>query len=134
MWSQWSLGLTGRESLWIDWAIYILATVTLATVSCLLTLTTRTTFPGLLKIQNVDEDISLPGRDTGALPSSPAASKPKSEFQSPPVVYYPAAGSGVAEVKVILSGFVLHVCLGVFCSPNLVILIILKRVILVSKH
>nr|POF05893.1 isoform 2 of h(+)/cl(-) exchange transporter 3 [Quercus suber] len=31
----------------------------------------------------------------------------------PPVTYYPAAGSGVAEVKVILSGFVLHGYLGV---------------------
>ncbi|KAF8455421.1 chloride channel [Terfezia claveryi] len=112
VWSYWSLGLTGRKSLWVDWAIYILATMTLATVSCLLTLTTRTTFPGLLKIQNVDEDISLPGVDTGASPSSPVASKPKSEFYSPPVVYYPAAGSGVAEVKVILSGFVLHGYLG----------------------
>jgi len=36
------------------------------------------------------------------------------EFQlRPPMVYYSAAGSGVAEVKVILSGFVLHGYLGV---------------------
>lgn len=116
MWSHWSFGLTGRESLWIDWAIYILATMTLATVSCLLTLTTRTAFPGLLKIQNVDEDISLPGGDAEASSSSPVVSKPKSEFHSPAVVYYPAAGSGVAEVKVILSGFVLHVCIRIFSS------------------
>lgn len=32
---------------------------------------------------------------------------------SPPMVYYSAAGSGVAEVRVILSGFVLHGFLGV---------------------
>jgi chloride channel 3/4/5 len=42
---------------------------------------------------------------------------PESRFQEvqarPPMVYYSAAGSGVAEVKVILSGFVLHGYLGV---------------------
>jgi len=32
--------------------------------------------------------------------------------ESPPMVYYSAAGSGVAEVRVILSGFVLHGFLG----------------------
>ncbi|TKA59752.1 hypothetical protein B0A49_10654 [Cryomyces minteri] len=32
--------------------------------------------------------------------------------QRPPMIYYSAAGSGVAEVKVILSGFVLHGYLG----------------------
>ncbi|PSR75487.1 chloride channel [Coniella lustricola] len=34
------------------------------------------------------------------------------ESTSPPMVYYSAAGSGVAEVRVILSGFVLHGFLG----------------------
>jgi len=119
MWSHWSLGLIGRESLWVDWTIYILTTMALATLSCLLTLTTRTTFPGLLKIQNVDEDISLPGRDAEASSSSPVVAKPKSDSHSPPVVYYPAAGSGVAEVKVILSGFVLHVCIAISQLPEL---------------
>lgn len=32
---------------------------------------------------------------------------------SAPMIYYSAAGSGVAEVRVILSGFVLHGFLGV---------------------
>lgn len=31
----------------------------------------------------------------------------------PPMIYYSAAGSGVAEVRVILSGFILHGFLGV---------------------
>ena len=35
------------------------------------------------------------------------------ERRGSPLTYYSAAGSGVAEVKVILSGFVLHGYLGV---------------------
>lgn len=107
MWSKWSVGLTGEESVKFDFFVYILATMILATTSCLLTMTTCTTFPGLLEIKNVDEDISLHTGSVG--PSSSSPEIPKSSH-APPVLYYPAAGSGVAEVKVILSGFVLHVC------------------------
>ena len=108
MWNKWSVGLTGEESEQFDFIVYIIATVTLATLSCLLTLTTRTTFPGLLQIQNVDEDLSrrdeAGDESTSRVPGSPAKA-----YYSAPVSYYSAAGSGVAEVKVILSGFVLHV-------------------------
>ena len=110
MWSKWSLGLTGQESTRFDFTIYVLATMILATASCLLTLTTRTTFPGSLEIMNVDEDLSLPTA-RGKCSPSPATSKAKGS-DAPPVSYYSAAGSGVAEVKVILSGFVLHVRIG----------------------
>lgn len=113
MWSKWSVGLTGKESVKVDFVIYILATMTLATVSCLLTLTTRTTFPGLLEIKNVDEDISLPAGLMDPPTSGPVTSKSEPVT---PVAYYPAAGSGVAEVKVILSGFVLHV--GIVAALN----------------
>ncbi|KAI5796384.1 chloride channel [Peziza echinospora] len=112
MWNKWSVGLTGEESEQFDFIVYIIATVTLATLSCLLTLTTRTTFPGLLQIQNVDEDLSHRG-EAGEEPSSPRVSgSPAKAYYSAPVSYYSAAGSGVAEVKVILSGFVLHGYLG----------------------
>lgn len=50
-------------------------------------------------IDNEDETIS-PGQ-------------PATDSVAPPMVYYSAAGSGVAEVRVILSGFVLHGFLGV---------------------
>lgn len=103
MWTKWSMGLLNRESESVDFAAYIFLTVVLATASCLLTLTTRTVFPGALNIRNVDEDLSshASGSNTERrqISSEPA-----------PVAYYSAAGSGVAEVKVILSGFVLHVC------------------------
>lgn len=115
MWSRWSVGLTGKESEKLDFAIYILATVSLATLSCVLTMTTRTTFPGSLEIQNVDEDLSLPTENSG--PSQKARAAP-----TPPVSYYSAAGSGVAEVKVILSGFVLHVCDTPADVPDILIL------------
>ncbi|CRK46548.1 hypothetical protein BN1723_020070, partial [Verticillium longisporum] len=39
-------------------------------------------------------------------------SQPVEEPGAPPMIYYSAAGSGVAEVRVILSGFVLHGFLG----------------------
>ncbi|KAF8466593.1 chloride channel [Kalaharituber pfeilii] len=112
MWTKWSVGLTGKESQGVDFAVYILATVALATLSCLLTLTTRTTLPGSLEIQNVDEDLSLHAGQPGPSSSHSGSSKPKPLSYSPPVSYYSAAGSGVAEVKVILSGFVLHGYLG----------------------
>ena len=43
--------------------------------------------------------------------TSPKATLPAE--LSAPMIYYSAAGSGVAEVRVILSGFVLHGFLGV---------------------
>ncbi|KIH92936.1 hypothetical protein SPBR_02295 [Sporothrix brasiliensis 5110] len=44
--------------------------------------------------------------------SSPAPPEDKPAQSLPPMVYFSAAGSGVAEVRVILSGFVLHGFLG----------------------
>lgn len=87
---------------YIDYMAYVALTVALATASSLLTMTTRTVFPGVLQIQTVDEDLSqIQAESSSADTKAPL---------SAPTVYYSAAGSGVAEVKVILSGFVLHVC------------------------
>lgn len=44
--------------------------------------------------------------------SSPNPEQADPAAQNPPMIYYSAAGSGVAEVRVILSGFVLHGFLG----------------------
>lgn len=49
------------------------------------------------------------GNSSGSTPPPP---ENKSSESSPPMVYFSAAGSGVAEVRVILSGFVLHGFLG----------------------
>lgn len=44
--------------------------------------------------------------------SSTSTSHPPAGLVAPPMIYYSAAGSGVAEVRVILSGFVIHGFLG----------------------
>ena len=85
----------------------------LATTSCLLTLSTRTVVPSTYHIGTLDENLA-------AVPTEPemqddAATSPKALEEKEPagsMVYYSAAGSGVAEVRVILSGFVLHGFLG----------------------
>ncbi|CAK7262648.1 hypothetical protein SEPCBS119000_000071 [Sporothrix epigloea] len=57
----------------------------------------------------------IPTNGSGALNSSSGTPPPLDDKTGPPStsrVYYSAAGSGVAEVRVILSGFVLHGFLG----------------------
>ena len=105
----------------------------LASLACLLTLTTKTVVPSAYRSTiPTDENLGAerpppaepadgdadtddhPSDDNAARPSSSAVPSPSSP--QPPVaamVYYTAAGSGVAEVRVILSGFVLHGFLGV---------------------
>lgn len=109
MWKHWSQLITGSEKKteYIDYIFYVTFTVALATASSLLTMTTRTVYPGALQIRNVDEDLAqVRASLEGSSSSGGAESK---AVDSAPTVYYSAAGSGVAEVKVILSGFVLHV-------------------------
>ena len=103
MWRKWSQLITGSESPieGLDYMAYILITLVLATSASLLTMTTRTELPGALQIHNVDEDLS----QIGVVNRRASASD---KIISPPVSYYSAAGSGVAEVKVILSRFVLQ--------------------------
>jgi chloride channel 3/4/5 len=87
-------------------------------MSCLLTLTTKTVVPSTYRISTLDENLAaaahepleIPGGSRDGAPSPRQSQGLSSE--TPPMVYYSAAGSGVAEVKVILSGFVLHGFLG----------------------
>ena len=86
--------------------------VLLATISCLITLTTKTVVPSTYKISTFDENLAaLPHKQKTGDGISPRQTK-IAETVAPPMIYYTAAGSGVAEVKVILSGFVLHGYLG----------------------
>lgn len=105
--------------MWINYAAYVGFVVLLAMLSCFLTLTSRTVVPSAIQLATLDENLGadrlkeilshVDDNRRGILgpgnfyEKSPAA----------PMVYYSAAGSGVAEVKVILSGFVLHGYLGV---------------------
>lgn len=109
-----------------DYIVYVAAVVLLATVSCLLTLRTKTVVPSAYRLTTLDENLAAERAETvyfdeqnaEGSPSpdsshSPSQSPPADVLASdPPMIYYSAAGSGVAEVRVILSGFVLHGFLG----------------------
>ena len=101
----------GRIGEFFDFGTFVLMVVTFSTLSCLLTLTSKTIVPSTYHISTLDENLGAlsrqPGDDNEDI--SPLA---KTELAAP-MIYYSAAGSGVAEVRVILSGFVLHGFLGV---------------------
>jgi chloride channel 3/4/5 len=86
--------------------------VTFATLACLLTLTTKTVVPSTYRISTLDENLGAVSRKVSDFTGESISPKQEEEIQAP-MVYYSAAGSGVAEVRVILSGFVLHGFLGV---------------------
>jgi chloride channel 3/4/5 len=83
-------------------------------MSCLLTLTTKTVVPSTYHISTLDENLGAlsrhPTQEVDGQTSPRQVTEPE---ESAPMVYYSAAGSGVAEVRVILSGFILHGFLGV---------------------
>jgi chloride channel 3/4/5 len=102
-----------------QYGFFVLSVIVLSMSSCLLTLTTKTVIPSAISLATLDEDLGaiVPPRqaeedeDDGKLNASSGARFQEAQLR-PPMVYYSAAGSGVAEVKVILSGFVLHGYLG----------------------
>ncbi|KAI1200460.1 chloride channel [Nemania serpens] len=120
-WRSWSEVLDGQPfgEKWTRFTIYVLAVITLSVMACLLTLTTKTIVPSAYRMSTLDENLAaehsrMPvdidnGGDSGSV--SPRQTRPD-DLLPPPMVYYSAAGSGVAEVRVILSGFVLHGFLG----------------------
>ena len=118
-WSRWSevvqhdrIGSRG-----IDFAFFTGFVVLLSLGSCVLTLLTKTVIPSAVSFSTFDEDFAAASqvidpadeaRKRGLSPNRRTDSGPQ-----PPMVYYSAAGSGVAEIKVIVSGFILHSYLGV---------------------
>ncbi|KAI0879653.1 chloride channel [Hypoxylon argillaceum] len=120
-WRSWSEVLGGHPfgEKWTEFAVYLLAVVALSVTACLLTLTTKTIVPSAYRMSTLDENLAaehsqLPmevDNDGGSGSTSPRQSI-QDDSLPPPMVYYSAAGSGVAEVRVILSGFVLHGFLG----------------------
>lgn len=123
-WKSWAqiFRPSGADNQWIDFAMFVIWVVALAMISCALTLLTKTVVPSSISLTTLDENLGADSRGTKrntdtASPGSPASqTSPHGTFpNSPPrpaMVYYSAAGSGVAEVKVINSGFVLHGYLG----------------------
>ncbi|KAI0456190.1 chloride channel [Xylaria acuta] len=120
-WRSWSEVLGGHPfgGKWTQFAVYVLAVVVLSVTACLLTLTTKTIVPSAYRMSTLDENLAaehaqIPediDNEEGSGTVSPAQPH-RDELLPPPMVYYSAAGSGVAEVRVILSGFVLHGFLG----------------------
>ncbi|KAL9106832.1 MAG: hypothetical protein Q9227_008165 [Pyrenula ochraceoflavens] len=114
-WRTWGeiIRASGVDNTWIDYAFFTLSCMVLAIASCFLTLFSKTVVPSNVSLSTLDENL---GADRGAQladedPKIPTS--PLEELEDPPnMVYYSAAGSGVAEVRVILSGFVLHGYLG----------------------
>lgn len=119
MWRRWSeVALSDTiGSRWIDYGAFVLSVLALSTLSCLLTLLSKTVVPSTVSFSTLDEnlgaDIHNLDRDgEGRKRSLSPSQRFKESQQRPPMVYYSAAGSGVAEIKVIVSGFVLHGYLG----------------------
>lgn len=86
-------------------------------MSCWLALWTKTVVPSAYRLTTLDENLAaedLPKLfdDVQSDGSASLRQREEPEKHGAPMVYYSAAGSGVAEVRVILSGFVLHGFLG----------------------
>ncbi|CAK9436442.1 uncharacterized protein LODBEIA_P10000 [Lodderomyces beijingensis] len=121
-WISWS---NYFENLWIsqhirvDYLIYVVLSVTLASLACLVTLTTKITGGA------VDDDDGN-GGNTKGFTSGDASKANKRDHvnRTKPRVIYTANGSGVPEVKTILSGFVIRRFLGVYtlCAKTIALI------------
>ena len=117
-WMSWSQLLTtpSMDNKWVDYAAYVSYTVLLATLSCCLTMFSKTVIPSHIQLSTLDENLGADQQgDVDAKDDATHKAHVHFDPHSPaaaPMVYFSAAGSGVAEVKVILSGFVLHGYLG----------------------
>ncbi|KAA8652435.1 hypothetical protein EYZ11_007870 [Aspergillus tanneri] len=121
-WRSWSqiMRPVGTGNQWIDFAMFVAWVLFLSIVSCFLTLLTKTVVPSSISLTTLDENLGA-ASSRSPRPYADADDSPEHEGSPQPyvpirtqrdMVYYAAAGSGVAEVKVINSGFVLHGYLG----------------------
>ncbi|PYH96034.1 hypothetical protein BO71DRAFT_321805 [Aspergillus ellipticus CBS 707.79] len=122
-WRSWSriFNPSGMDNPWVDYGMFVFWMVLLSVISCLLTLLTKTVVPSSVSLTTLDENLGASSSSStrghnGAGNSPDSSSSPHALGSTiptrPAMVYYSAAGSGVAEVKVINSGFVLHGYLG----------------------
>ena len=108
----------GRAGWFVDYAAYIAIALVLASISCLLTLnlTASTSF-----VTNKDSGVLAPTFGAAGTPEGEGTKTPTAAVPAPTAttssapprkVMYFAAGSGIPEIKTILSGFVIHGYLG----------------------
>jgi chloride channel 3/4/5 len=120
-WQDWDEVFLGFRfgAVWVNYMIFVILSVAFAGAACLLTLRTKTVVPSIYRLSTFDENL---GAERSQLPDDSHSDEHDEHIlsprqtaipETPPMVYYSAAGSGVAEVRVILSGFVLHGFLGV---------------------
>ncbi|KAF2674740.1 voltage-gated protein/chloride channel-like protein [Microthyrium microscopicum] len=119
-WRKWSqvIRTDSIEDESIDFLAFIAFVVSLSVIGCMLTLMTKTVIPSSISITTLDENLGADrvhnAEDDEGVGKAPDGSSTFAEVNvRPSMVYYAAAGSGVAEIKVIVSGFVLHGYLGV---------------------
>ena len=117
-WQTWSqlIHPSGVGQKWIDFAAFVGGCVFLSVASCFLTLYSKTVVSSSTSLLTLDEDLGAHRKPENGEDDKDSNRSPTDILESAqptPMVYYSAAGSGVAEVKVILSGFVLHGYLGV---------------------
>jgi len=119
-WSSWADLLHNTIFHGAPLGVLVFATciVLFSIISCYITLLTRTITPLSTRLRIVDGDLStrspgVTGSTTADQRANNASPEDRIEHkQDHPVVYYPAGGSGVAELRVILSGFNMHGYLG----------------------
>ncbi|KAF2836795.1 voltage-gated protein/chloride channel-like protein [Patellaria atrata CBS 101060] len=119
-WTHWSESFVtdALDTTGVQYVAFVCSVIILACLSCILTLSTKTVIPSALSLSTLDENLGAPNlrveqdEEAKRRGVSPANIIRETEDR-PPMVYYSAAGSGVAEVRVINSGFVLHGYLGV---------------------
>lgn len=117
-WRTWSeiIQPSNMDRTWVDFLAFVIGCVSLSLLSCFLTLFSKTVVPSHVALSTLDENLGadrfrhVDDQEDGKPFTSPDSMH---EPKRPNLVYYSAAGSGVAEVKVILSGFVLHGYLGI---------------------
>jgi chloride channel 3/4/5 len=111
-WQSWSKFITSSHvgETWIDYTAFTIGCVVLACLSCFITLYSKTVVPSHIA-STFDENLAAVKQSIA--PNDKDTVEPLTNMDTLPAnIYYSAAGSGVAEVKVILSGFVLHGYLG----------------------
>ena len=120
-WVTWGerMSITGIERKTIDFVAYVFFVMVFSAGACFLTMLTKTEIPSAFLLSTLDENLgadkqkSRVGSDDMSQKANLSPIEPEAIHVKPStMVYYPAAGSGVAEVKVILSGFVVHGYLG----------------------
>lgn len=114
-WQSWSQVIhpSGMKNSTVEYLAFIIGSMFLAALSCFLTLYSKTVVPSQIAA-TFDEDLAAVKTNVAReADDDKGALQPLTDQELLPAnIYYSAAGSGVAEVKVILSGFVLHGYLG----------------------